>query len=256
MPNVSSQSEQAARQNHRIGSLSTGDVVPRRRNKDPRLGSSGVERGFEGHPVTRSIKDWLSTSPSTNAPDSDDSRGSQSIQCADLRSQRAPNEALGTNLPDLRALMYPSTNPFEYGNQPLSILEDHQAMKTERLDMMSEPGGYQPRAPDTGFEGYSLENFDHSNTGPVHQGEPWQDQRDNLMGNAEHTSGAFHAAPGNVAMDVSQMGNTEAFWQQLARGQTGLTPGVGLDDIFGTDGWNPLYMGQAPHDSGVGGPDG
>lgn len=56
-------------------------------------------------------------------------------------------QPLGDDLPDLRSLMYPSANPFAYGNQPLSILEDSEMMAAEPQQQQQQQQQQQPPPP-------------------------------------------------------------------------------------------------------------
>ena len=55
----------------------------------------------------------------------------------------------------------------------------------------------------------------------------------------------FHMPPSTSTPNVANLNVGEDFWQQMEKVRTGLTPGVNLDELFGSDGgWHPVYMDQ------------
>jgi hypothetical protein len=165
----------------------------------------------------------------------------------DASHQMPIGQPLGSNLPDLSGLMYPSTNPFAYGIQPLSVLEDTHVIAPEQQSSLAGPAN--------GFEGserkndphkFSFEEFNNATFGNPTQQDMYQQHRQNP------TSMVRGNHPGNLPIppstNVQEMGDfnmDDAFWQQTNKGRTGLTPGVNLDEIFGADGgWNPVFMDQ------------
>ena len=96
------------------------------------------------------------------------------------------------------------------------------------IDPSSEPGG---------MPGYDMGHF-HQPTFIAPQQEPWQNPDGLLGARAEDIN--VYTMPARPPGDPGMSGN-QTFWQQLARGPPGLTPGVGMEDVFGTDGWNTMY---------------
>jgi hypothetical protein len=182
---------------------------------------------------------WSSGPPSA-AADSELTSQTPLLAGGDSASQQTPfAQQLVGDLPDLRNLMYPSANPFAYGNQPLSILEDFR-MIAPGLQMPF-PGptrafgtpGSNIGPPDMPFDGFSSTTF-----GIPPQQSPYDQDRH------EPTSAPRRNQP-HFQMDLGNMNVDEGFWQQMGKERTGLTPGISLDDLFGSDGgWNPAYMDQ------------
>lgn len=55
----------------------------------------------------------------------------------------------------------------------------------------------------------------------------------------------FQIPEATSAQEMGDVNGDEEFWQQMNKGRTGLTPGLNLDELFGSDGgWNPGYMDQ------------
>lgn len=142
--------------------------------------------------------------------------------------------------------MYPSTNPFAYGNQPLSILEDNQMIATDQhtsisaiTDTFEFPAGNRRRF------NIPFENFNISALGSLPQPGTYGPQRhDGISIPREHGT-SVQMTSSTAAQDAGNTNTFAGFWQQIDRGRTGLTPGVNLDDLFGADGgWNPGYMDQ------------
>lgn len=157
----------------------------------------------------------------------------------EMSSQPMPfAQPLANNLLDLRGLMYPSTNPFAYGNQPLSILEDHQMMTAGQQSSFVGPTSNafgtsinSAHAPEMSFEIFNNPMFrnlpQHGAFQPVQYG--------STSSSRPHLS--------HIQMPQSNL--DDGIWQEMTKGRTGLTPGVNLDELFGSDGgWNPGYLDQ------------
>lgn len=131
--------------------------------------------------------------------------------------------------------MYPSGNPFEYGNQPLSTLEQSQALKAESVRSEPEPLPLN-RTPENGpTQGYEMGQFTQQPTFIPQPEHSWQSSGD------RPDLGTYAMPPRPPGMD-QHIGSHPTFWQQLAQGPPGLTPGVGMDDVFTGGNWNAMYM--------------
>jgi len=156
---------------------------------------------------------------------------------------------LANNVPDLRRLMYPSPNPFAYGNQPLSTLEDTQMISCEPQFPFVEPTtGFGISSTETGAHGMPFYNL--GNTLLDNSGQPvmyQQIQNGSVLGPSRNPVGFQFPQPSG-AQDMGNVNEDEEFWQHMSKGRTGrtgLTPGLNLDELFGSDGgWNAGYMDQ------------
>jgi hypothetical protein len=181
-----------------------------------------------------------SSGPTSAAADSELTNQTMLLAEGDSASQQIPYaQQLVGDLPDLRDLMYPSTNPFAYGNQPLSILEDSRMIAPELQTPFTGPTcafgtpGSNIGPPDMPFGGFSNTSFGN----PPQQSPYDQDRHD--------PTSAPRRNPPNFQMDLGNMNVDGGFWQQMGKERTGLTPGINLDELFGSDGgWNPAYMDQ------------
>lgn len=163
------------------------------------------------------------------------------------------------NFPDLKKVMFPSDNPFAYGNQPLSTLEDNQYGGLQDMSVdpfnngvsshYSSPDLSQPGQKQSQYSVNSFGGFDSSDS--VNQ----IPQLNNSFGTPNMTnpfniSGSFVSEPD--PMQTGQQGQEqEDYWSQPpGKGQfkTGLTPGgpaVNLEELFGGgNGWGPVPMGM------------
>ncbi len=156
-------------------------------------------------------------------------------------------QPLSNNLLDLGSLIYPSTNPFAYGNQPLSILEDTQMMTAEQQTLL---GGSTPAFTIPGST-YGPQNvdFNHFSNAPLKTLQPqamYQHDRSGVTTPQRHTLPNFHLPQSRSVQETGDANLDEDFWRQMAEGRTALTPGINLDELFGSDGgWNSVYMDQA-----------
>lgn len=125
-------------------------------------------------------------------------------------------------LPDLSAIMFPSNDPFEYPNQPMTMLENHQIEQQEAT--------YDPNNPNTIYSGNpttsnaSYENLGVELFGPL---PPY------LMVGQQPSMG-MQSLSGE--MDMSGAGD----WGPP---QPTRTPGLNMDDVFGSD-WKGGWMDQ------------
>lgn len=148
------------------------------------------------------------------------------------------------NIPDLKAVMFPSDNPFAYGNQAISTLERTQQDMDSQTAFDSEDTFMANGAPLPSSMSYDvlyhppaayMQQPNAPATGPPMNGQhyPTLSQMDNSMANAD-------------LVTVSGLGEG-GFWQQMnAGGRTGFTPGiastVNFDDLFGNEQWNSGWM--------------
>ncbi len=155
-------------------------------------------------------------------------------------------QQLSKNLLDLGSLIYPSTNPFAYGNQPLSILEDTQMMTPEQQTSL---GGSTPAFTIPGST-HSPQNidFNHFSNARFKASQPqamYQHDRSGVTTPQTHTLPSYHLPQPTSTQETGNLNLDEEFWQQMAKGRTVLTPGINLDELFGSDGgWNSMYMDQ------------
>jgi hypothetical protein len=200
--------------------------------------SSGVSPAFNDRSNFQS-EQW-SSGPSSAAADSELTTQTPLLAEGDSASQQIPfSQQLIGGLPDLRGLMYPSANPFAYGNQPLSILEEFQMTVPEIQTPFAGPTrpfgtpGSNIGPPNMLFNGFSNPNFGN----PPQQSPYDQDRHD--------PASAPRRDQPNFPMDLGNMNVDGGFWQQMGKQRTGLMPGINLDELFGSDdGRNPAYMDQ------------
>jgi hypothetical protein len=168
------------------------------------------------------------------------------------RQQATCGPQLANNLPDLRGLMYPSPNPFAYGNQPLSILEDTQMISSEpQFPFVGPTTAFGISSNETEAHGmpfYNLGNslLDNSGQPVMYQ----QIQNGSVLGPSPNRVD-FQYPQASSVQDMRNVNRDEELWQQWSKGRTGrtgrtgLTPGLNLDELFGSDGgWNAGYMDQ------------
>ncbi len=143
--------------------------------------------------------------------------------------------------------MYPSTNPFAYGNQPLSVLEESQMIaKSQQTSLSAFTDTL--HVPTSNREAFTLpvDNFDISAFGAFPPPGMNAQQRHGAASMPQDHPTHVPTSQPTVAQDTGNTNMYEGFWPQMDGGRTGLTPGVNLDELFGADGgWNPGYMDQA-----------
>ena len=230
--------------------VNLGSTIPSRDvvAKSTQQMASAISRG-SGHEVTTSPQPqsghWLSE-PATSTADLEPSHQTPLTGSQSSPRQMPLGQHLDNSLPDLRELMYPSTNPFAYGNQPLSALEDSQMIVPDQQTSFSAATStFEVPTSNCGPSNISFDNFSISAFGSLPAPSAYAPQRLGATpmprGNPTHMT-----VPQSIA--VQEMGNTntyEGFWQQMDRGRTALTPVVNLDELFGADSeWNPGYMDQ------------
>lgn len=190
--------------------------------------------------------------------------------------ETSPNELLGNlpldlgnpNLPDLSAMMFPSSEPFNYPNQPLTTFENNQFGKdqaffsslsnTNAAQMMSSRQGSNVDSDNLEAQFYTLPPYMMQQQ---QQQQPQQQQTSWNMGmsapQAQHQHGpqsqpqqhqqmnGMRQFSGQFGMDggTSLAGNES--WTGRSRGMApNQFPGINLNDIFGGEEWNGLLMDQ------------
>ena len=170
-------------------------------------------------------------------------RGSQDPYSA---SNNSPSSSLPSSaasygmqvnsIPDLSSMMFPSTDPFAYPNQPMTTLENRQSIKQENP---MDPNFI--TAPNT--SGAPYDNLSYGSL-------PYMMQSQQLglgMQSMNHSMGmgSTNATPTTMPMQGSEGGR----WpQQQQQQRPGNTTGVNLDQLFGEDwgGWMNQGYRQYP----------
>lgn len=144
----------------------------------------------------------------------------------------------GSGLPDMSAMMFPSTDPFAYPTQPMTFLENRQTSKQESSyspPSVDTPHMYTttPTSNSTPYDSLEVQTF-----GPLPPYLMMSQQPMGMQAMGEPMDISGIEPSGNMI----SMRSDEAGWaQQQAR--TGGTPGVNLDEIFGED-WGGGWMDQ------------
>ena len=219
-------------------------VMARTAHQVPVLSASGFRAAFHDIPQTQP-EQWSSESASVVA---NPGSVSQMPVTERERSWQQPpfSEQSSSDLPDLRGLMYPSTNPFAYGNQPLSVLEDAQMMAPEQQSSFTGPtSAFNVLASNPGPNNMPFDIFSEPPFGTAEQQTTYQHDR-HEANPVPRDSPSYSKIPQcTMTHEMGALHSEENLWQQMDKGRTGLTPGVNLDDLFGSDGWwNPLYLNE------------
>lgn len=174
----------------------------------------------------------------------------------------SPNELLNLpldltnpNLPDLSAMMFPSSEPFNYPNQPLTTFENNQFGKDQAFfsnlnnvsaaPMMSSRPGTTMDNDNLEAQLYTLPPYMMQQaqqqqaawnmTAPQAQHQQQQQQQMNGM----------RQLSGQYAMDGGPLGGNEGWGGRTqGMGSNQGFSGVNLNDIFGGEEWNGLLMDQ------------
>jgi hypothetical protein len=209
--------------------------------------SAGVGAVVNDKPLSQA-EQWDSNSTPIVA---DAESTSQTVQTthggAEMPTQQGTyGPQLADNLPDLRRLMYPSPNPFAYGNQPLSILEDTQMISSEpQFPFLGTTTAFGISSNETGAHGVPLYNL--GNTLLDHSGQPviYQQIPNGPALRPSPNRVDYQFPPASGVQDMRNVNGDEELWQQVSKGRTGRTPGLNLDELFGSDGgWSAGYMDQ------------
>lgn len=161
------------------------------------------------------------------------------------------------NFPDLKNVMFPSDNPFAYGHQAISTLEDSSFGGLQDANYGSEPYGSAAESQ------YSTPSAAHARARSEYNMGSFPE-----MGGAEqfpqqHQQAQGFTVPGGGRTVFGMTGNemveepgsiphsqSEDYWNNRGpfTGRTGFTPGghgVNLDELFGGgNGWGPMNMGM------------
>ncbi|GAB7353063.1 hypothetical protein MBLNU459_g3613t1 [Dothideomycetes sp. NU459] len=180
-----------------------------------------------------------------------------------------PMDLSNPNLPDLSAMMFPSAEPFNYPNQPLTTFENNQFGKDQAffnsLSSASTPqmmGAGQASAVDNDkleAQFYTLPpymmqpsqqqlqqrqaawNMGAAGRPSAQQSQPRQQQQQQQQMNG------MQQLSGQYAMEPIPLGGGNESWGGRSRGGMGVNegfPGINLNDIFGGEEWNGLLMDQ------------
>lgn len=162
------------------------------------------------------------------------------------------------NFPDLKNVMFPSDNPFAYGNQPISTLEENQfgGLQDMPFDQGSNSSPAQSQSqfcmePFSSFGANDQINrqgppqVQPNRFGGSHMADPGPNSNAGMFG----LPGSLVNEPDTIRQSNQQQGpENEDYWSHApGKGQfrTGLTPGptVNLDELFGGgNGWGPANM--------------
>jgi hypothetical protein len=226
------------------GTLPSQDMVASAVQQTSSATSFEIRHALHGSPQLQSGQ-W-SSGLASSAVDVESSRQKALIGSQTWPQQMAFRQHLDDNLPDLRDLMYPSTNPFAYGNQPLSILEDNQMIAPEQqTSFTGATDTFEIPAGNRGPSNISFDNLNISTFGSPSQHGIYEQQRYGPTPMPRGDPSHVQMPESTPAQDMSNLGMDEGFWPQTDKGRTGLTPGVNFDELFGADGWwNPGYMDQ------------
>lgn len=145
------------------------------------------------------------------------------------------------NIPDLKAVMFPSDNPFAYGNQAISTLEGSQQDVDSQSNNYSNGETYMT----TGQTVNSNMPYEVLYNMPASymQHQNPQSTGPSINNVAYPTMGQMDASLASPDISSMPAGPGEGgFWQQMnAGGRTGFTPGiastVNFDELFGNEQW-------------------
>ena len=143
-----------------------------------------------------------------------------------------PPNMVGSGFFDLSSMMFSSTDPFAYPNQPMTALENRQFHKQE---YPYNPNVY--NRPSNPTNSPPFENLDAQLFGPIPM---YMMQCHTTRSEVPNMS---------VPMDISEGASTLAMsdgdspWAQSQGRQEVVTPGMNLDHIFGED-WSVGWMDQ------------
>lgn len=168
---------------------------------------------------------------------------SMGVHTPDSPNDRMPSSATQPNFPrpanmaggglfDLSAMMFPSTDPFAYPNQPMTTLENCQLAKQE---YPYDPNLFSQTSNST--TGPAFENLDAQLFGPmpsyVIQGQTSGNEMQNI-------SVPFNTTGGT---STSALSGADGQWAPQHSRTGVVTPGMNLDQIFGED-WSVGWMDQ------------
>ncbi len=138
----------------------------------------------------------------------------------------------GSGLFDLTAMMFPSTDPFAYPNQPMTTLENRQFAKQEYP--------YHPNMYNQASDSTTSPPFDNLDAHLFGQMPPYV-----MQGQTSGNEMPDMSVPLDMAGGIctSAMGGEDGQWAHQQGRQGVFTPGMNLDQIFGED-WSVGWMDQ------------
>lgn len=147
------------------------------------------------------------------------------------------NNYSGQIIPDLSAMMFPSADPFAYPNQPMTTLENENCIKQENP---IDSNMYSAGPPTTTAAPY--DSMDASMFGGI----PSYMMPGAESGFGMQTMDSSMSMSGADAIPVTMpmQGNDMASWPQQQ--ESGSTPGMNLDQLFGEDWGGWMNQGYTP----------
>ena len=199
--------------------------------QDPSTLRNQLVTGIE--PNYRRDSQDLYLSPNTNSAERQTGNSPRSSLPSSASQPSFPmqNVLPGHGIHDLSAMMFPSTDPFAYPNQPMTTLESQNLVKQENpLDsnMYNQPSTSTP------YGNLEAQMYDSTLQFAPQGQQPnfgMQNMPPMRMSNADPT-----------ATTISMQGREGSGWQQQQQSRpqrSGGTPGMNLDQLFGEDwgGW-------------------
>jgi len=156
------------------------------------------------------------------------------------------------NLPDMKAVMFPSDNPFAYPNQPMSTLEAQQSMGLEREQIFNNSKGGmfassmfgRGQPPHLSFDNSAIPVYDQQ--AAAHQ----QYLQQGRQMSAPLTIGNSFELPEQMKRgELNRMlFPGDGYWAPMTKPEgerAGITTGgVNLDELFGGEGWSNIWNTQ------------
>lgn len=156
------------------------------------------------------------------------------------------------NLPDLSAMMFPSAEPFNYPNQPLTTFENNQYSKdgsglgnfgsSSAASMMPTQTSNPSEGDNLEAQFYTLPPYMMAQRQQQQQQQQQQPGWD--LGMQPQMNGMRHQMSGNNMDNNMLSGNETWGGQQVSLGQNVGFSGMNLSEIFGGDEWNGMLMDQ------------
>ena len=135
----------------------------------------------------------------------------------------------GQAIPDLSAMMFPSSDPFAYPNQPVTALENRHSIKQEDNSSMN-PNMYNLGAPNSTDSPY--DKLEPQMFGQIPSYMMQGEQPESVMHNMQEAISMSGADPTSTAM--SMQSNEALTWPEQHQ-RSGVPPGVDLDSLYGED---------------------
>ena len=145
------------------------------------------------------------------------------------------NGFVGQGVSDLSAMMFPSSDPFAYPNQPMTTLENHHFIKQEDplgTGVFNLPGGTSASTP--------YGDFDTNMYGQV-QSFPMPGQQSGYMPGMNSSVAMTTGDP--IAPSAAMQDHAARVWSQNQQPRSGHMTGMSHDQLFGEDwgGWMSQY---------------